>query len=79
MNSHFKKAWLQEPARLPVVGQGNNLVPTVHVTDLARMVKKIYESKPERQFIFGIDTTKKPTQKNLIFAISNGIGTGLVE
>jgi len=43
------------------------------------MVKKIYESKPERQFIFGIDTTKKPTQKNLIFAISNGIGTGLVE
>jgi adenylate kinase len=52
---------LQEPARLPVVGQGNNLVPTVHVTDLARMVKKIYETKPERQYIFGIDTTKKPT------------------
>lgn len=48
LNSHFKQAWLQEPARLPVVGQGNNLVPTVHVTDLARMVKKIYETKPER-------------------------------
>jgi len=79
LNSHFKKAWLQEPPRLPVVGQGNNLVPTVHVTDLARMVKKIYETKPERQYIFGIDTTKKPTQKKLIAAISNGIGTGLIE
>jgi adenylate kinase len=79
LNSHFKKAWLQDPARLPVVGQGNNLVPTVHVTDLARMVKKVFESKPERSYIFGIDTTKKPTQKRLITAISKGIGTGLTE
>ena len=79
LNSHFKKAWLQEPLRLPVVGQGNNLVPTVHVTDLARMVKKVFESKPEKSYIFGIDTTNKPTQKKLITAISRGIGTGLVE
>lgn len=79
LNSHFKQAWLQEPARLPIVGQGNNLVPTVHVTDLARMVKKVYESKPERQYIFGIDNTPKPKQKHLIMAISAGIGTGLVE
>lgn len=61
LNNHFKKAWLQDPLRLPVVGKGDNLVPTVHVTDLARMVKKIYETKPERQYIFGIDNTKKPT------------------
>jgi adenylate kinase len=47
-NSHFKKAWLQNPGRLPIVGEGKNYVPTVHVTDLARMVKKIFETKPER-------------------------------
>lgn len=51
----------------------------MHVTDLARMVKKIFESKPERQYIFGIDNTKKPRQRRLIQAISEGIGTGLVE
>jgi len=55
------------------------LVPTIHVTDLARMVKKISEAAPERQYIFGIDNTRKPTQKKLICAISEGIGTGLVE
>lgn len=77
-NSHFKQAWLQEPARLPLVGEGNNFVPTIHVTDLARMVKKVSESKPERPYIFGIDNTKKPTQKKLIRAISKGIGTGLI-
>jgi adenylate kinase len=78
-NSHIQKAWLQDPPRLPYVGDGNNRLPTIHVTDLARMVKKIYESKPERKYIFAIDNNKKPTQKKLITAISNGIGTGLVE
>ena len=43
------------------------------------MVKKIFEAPPEQQYIFGIDNTKKPTQKRLIQAISDGIGTGLVE
>lgn len=43
------------------------------------MVKKVYESKPERKYIFAIDNNKKPTQKRIISAISNGIGTGLVE
>ena len=78
-NSHFKKAWLQEPAKLPFIGEGKNLVPTIHVTDLARIVKKVYESKPERQYIFGVDNTKRPTQKKLIQAISSGIGTGGIE
>ena len=43
------------------------------------MVKKIFEAPPEQQYIFGIDNTKKPSQKKLIQAISDGIGTGLVE
>jgi len=77
--SHFKKAWLQNPLKLPYIGEGKNLVPTVHVKDLARMVKKVYETKPEKQYIFAIDNTRRPTQKKLISAISNGIGTGLVE
>lgn len=78
-NSHIQKAWLQDPVRLPYVGDGNNLVPTVHVKDLARMVFKVFEKKPDRKYIFAVDNNQKPTQKKLIKAISNGIGTGLVE
>ena len=78
-NHHFERAWKQDPEKLPVVGEGKNYVPTIHVKDLARMVKKIFEAPPEQQYIFGIDNTKKPTQKKLIQAISDGIGTGLVE
>ena len=43
------------------------------------MVKKVYETKPEKQYIFAIDNNKNPTQRKLISAISNGIGTGLIE
>lgn len=82
LESHFKRAWLQEPPSLPYLGVGKNYVPTVHVKDLARMVKKIYETKPtlpDKQYIFAVDNTRKPQQKRLIAAISNGIGTGLLE
>ena len=43
------------------------------------MVKAVFEKKPNRKYIFAIDNNKKPTQKKLIAAISNGIGTGLIE
>ena len=78
-NHHFERAWKQDPQKLPIVGEGKNFVPTIHVKDLARMVKKIFEAPPEAKYIFGIDNTKRPTQKKLIQAISDGIGTGLVE
>ena len=43
------------------------------------MVKKIFEAPPpDVKYIFGIDNTKKPTQKKLIQAISDGIETGFI-
>lgn len=78
-NSHLRQAWKQEPARLPYVGDGDNLVPSIHVTDLARIVKAIYEKKPDKKYIFAVDNNKRPMQKKLVAAISNGIGTGLIE
>jgi len=78
-NQHIQKAWLQDPARLPYIGDGTNLLPTIHVTDLARIVKKVFEVKPERKYIFAIDNNQKRQQKKLIASISNGIGTGLIE
>ena len=43
------------------------------------MVFKISDKKPERKYIFAVDNNKKQEQRKLISAISNGIGTGLVE
>ena len=38
----FRRAWLclhPELAALPIIGNGNNRIPTIHVVDLARSVK----------------------------------------
>jgi adenylate kinase len=78
-NDKFKSAWLQNPHYLPYVEDGENRIPTIHVVDLARLVKKVYETKPDHKYIFAIDNTEDRRQKSLIQAISSGIGTGKIE
>jgi adenylate kinase len=78
-NDKFKSAWLQSPEYLTYVEDGENKIPTVHVVDLVRLVKKIYEAKPDKKYLFCIDNTDDRRQKALIQAISSGIGTGKVE
>jgi adenylate kinase len=73
---HFKNAWIQSPAQLPIIGDGKNLIPTIHINDLARVVKKVIDHKMTKDYIFAVDKTKRPSQKRLVKSISNGIGTG---
>ena len=73
---HFQKAWIQDPAQLPYIGEGENLVPTIHIIDLARLVRRVVIDDPkEHPYIFAIDKTRRPSQKRLIQAISKGMGT----
>lgn len=51
-------------------------MPTIHITDLARLVKRLVVNKPNHPYIFAVDRCVRPTQKRLIEAISKGIGTG---
>ena len=78
-NEKFRSAWLQNPEYLQYIDDGENNLPTIHVVDLVRLVKKIYETKPEKPYIFAIDNTEDRKQKSLIQAISSGIGTGKIE
>lgn len=74
-NKHFKSAWLQDPKELAFYGEGQNKLPTIHVKDLSTLVEKIYTSKPESQYSFGIDNTENRAQESIIQSISSGIGT----
>ena len=76
---HFQKAWIQNPLELPYIGEGENNVPTIHVIDLARLVRRVVIDDPKEQpYIFAIDKTRRPSQKRLIMAISKGMGTDKV-
>ena len=78
-NDKFRSAWLQSPEYLPYIDDGENQLPTIHVVDLVRLVKKLYETKPEHKYVFAIDNTEDRRQKSIIQAISSGIGTGKIE
>ena len=75
---HFKNAWLQKPAKLPVIGKGDNLIPTIHNIDLARIVRRIIMENIAKEYIFAVDKTKRPTQKRIVQSISKDIGTGQI-
>lgn len=76
---HFQKAWIQSPCELPIIGDGENLVPTIHIIDLARLVRRVVIENPKvYPYIFAIDKTRKPTQKRIITEISKGLGTGKI-
>jgi adenylate kinase len=63
-----------------MIGKGNNLVPTIHVVDLAALVRRIVIERPKvHPYIFAIDRTVRPTQKRIVTEISKAMGTGLVE
>lgn len=59
---HFQQAWIQNPRALPIIGKGENLIPTIHIIDLAGLVKRVVIENPKvHPYIFAIDKTKKPT------------------
>lgn len=44
----FRRSWLSlhpELAALPIIGEGKNRIPTIHVVDLARSIKLLIQSK----------------------------------
>jgi adenylate kinase len=75
LHDHFKQSWLQNPTQLQYVGEGKNLVPTIHVKDLARLVRKIVTKRPDRYYVFALDKTKNPTQKRIVSSIAKSMGT----
>jgi adenylate kinase len=71
---------LQDPGKLPYLGDGLNKLPTVHLRDLVKFVVKVAESPPEGSpYLFAFDETQDKSQKAIIQAIASGIGSGKVE
>jgi nucleoside-diphosphate-sugar epimerase len=56
----FRRSWLSfhpELAALPVIGSGDNFLPTIHVSDLAKCVRTLAESKEviKKQYFIAVD------------------------
>ncbi|XP_041951643.1 adenylate kinase 7-like isoform X1 [Alosa sapidissima] len=74
----FKMAWLGQVEKIPIYGAGTNVVPTIHVSDLAGVIQNIIDHKPKEHFFFAVDDSNN-TLEEIIRAISLSLGTGETE
>ncbi|XP_060684562.1 adenylate kinase 7 isoform X4 [Hemiscyllium ocellatum] len=73
----FKEAWLGLNPAIPCFGAGKNVVPTIHVKDLAGVIQNIIERKPKTNYILAMDDSKHK-MKEIVKAISK-LGPGKVQ
>jgi len=66
------------------MNEGFNHIPTIHVVDVARLVRKIITTRPARQYILAVDKTiyspggrDASTAYNIIKPISTRVGSVL--
>ncbi|KAF1600736.1 Adenylate kinase 7, partial [Eudyptes chrysolophus] len=74
----FKIGWLSETPTIPVFGDGNNFIPTIHVLDLAAVLQNIADHRPRFHYILAVDVSMHTLQE-LIKCISKNVGPGKIE
>ncbi|XP_019850545.1 PREDICTED: adenylate kinase 7-like isoform X1 [Amphimedon queenslandica] len=73
----FKSAWMGREKELPVFGDGQNVVPTIHVDDLASIIFNVIDSKPKTKYILAVDESNN-TLEDLVRSVSKGLSTGRI-
>jgi adenylate kinase len=72
----FKKAWFGQP--VPMVGNGKNEVPAIHIKDLSQLVAQVIAQKPDQKYIVAVDTSPS-TLESILSCVSQSIGTGQIQ
>ncbi|KAL5008400.1 hypothetical protein ScPMuIL_013981 [Solemya velum] len=73
----FKAAWHNAP-HLQCFGNGQNVLPTIHIRDLAAVIQNIADSKPKVRYLIAKDDSQT-TLEDIVKAVSSGLGTGKVK
>ncbi|NXK61776.1 KAD7 kinase, partial [Sylvietta virens] len=74
----FKMCWLGETPAIPVFGDGDNIIPTIHIRDLAAVLQNVAEHRPDFQYVLAVDTSMH-TLEELVKCISKNVGPGKIE
>ncbi|CAH1792741.1 unnamed protein product [Owenia fusiformis] len=73
----FKSAWHNAPM-LQCFGNGTNVVPTIHIKDLAAVIQNIADSRPKVRYLVAVDDSQ-PTLEDIVKCVSMSLGTGRVK
>uniref|UniRef100_A0A8C1VCN8 Adenylate kinase 7a n=1 Tax=Cyprinus carpio TaxID=7962 RepID=A0A8C1VCN8_CYPCA len=84
----FKTAWLGELNSIPVSGPGTNIIPAIHIHDLARFEKLVVQNfidhKPKTHNFIAVDDSKNTFEDivkviSIPLAIASTLGSGKIE
>ncbi|XP_035269685.1 adenylate kinase 7 isoform X1 [Anguilla anguilla] len=74
----FKTSWMGEVSEIPVFGAGSNIIPTIHVNDLASVIQNIVDFKPNTHYLVAVDDSKN-TLEDIVKVISQVLGPGKIQ
>lgn len=74
----FKTAWHGQAPALQCFGNGQNIVPTIHIKDLAAIIVNICDQNPKVRYLVAVDESKN-TLEEIVKAVSLHLGNGKVK
>ncbi|KAG7226212.1 hypothetical protein INR49_002906 [Caranx melampygus] len=74
----FKTSWLGQEPEIPVFGDGNNIVPTIHIYDLASVVQNVIEHRPKPYYLLAVDSSNS-TMVDIVKQIASVLGPGKIQ
>uniref|UniRef100_A0A3Q2PMF6 Adenylate kinase 7b n=1 Tax=Fundulus heteroclitus TaxID=8078 RepID=A0A3Q2PMF6_FUNHE len=74
----FKESWLGKEAEISVFGDGNNIVPTIHIRDLASVLQNVIEHQPRPYYLLAVDSSHS-SMEELVKAIASVLGPGKIQ
>uniref|UniRef100_A0A8C9P6R2 Adenylate kinase 7 n=1 Tax=Spermophilus dauricus TaxID=99837 RepID=A0A8C9P6R2_SPEDA len=75
LHTFFKIAWLGEVPALPVFGDGTNVIPAIHVLDLAGVIQNVIDHVPKLHYLVAVDESVH-TLEDFVKCISKHTGPG---
>ncbi|MXQ87508.1 hypothetical protein E5288_WYG000069 [Bos mutus] len=78
LHAFFKLAWLGEVPALPVFGDGTNVIPAIHVLDLAGVIQNIIDHVPKLRYLVAVDESVH-TLEDFVKCISKSTGPGKIQ
>ncbi|XP_036738251.2 adenylate kinase 7 isoform X2 [Manis pentadactyla] len=78
LHTFFKTAWLGDAPALPVFGDGTNVIPAIHVLDLAGVIQNIIDHVPKHRYLVAVDDSAH-TLGDLVKCISRTTGPGKIQ
>ncbi|XP_078797235.1 adenylate kinase 7 isoform X1 [Oryzias latipes] len=78
----FKKAWLGQEPEVSVFGDGDNIVPTIHIRDLASpfvfsVIQHVIHHRPRPYYLLAVDGSNN-SMEEIIKAMASTLGSGKI-